>query len=112
MLLPRAVTQCQRYHCGQLTFFQHCRNNKIKLHHRNLTDRLIFEGGLMDGLINLSLQTLLFFFLILSSRTCAKNPESAGIHSEIVHSFALESLTVQESVHTIVFKSWNDRPIW
>ena len=96
----------------QLTCNSH-RRSKTKLHHRNLTDRLIFEGDLMRGLTDLVLQTFLFVFLILSSRTCSKNPESAGIHSEIVHSFALNSLSVQVYIHphAQIKLNWRHRPI-
>jgi hypothetical protein len=71
-----------------------CRSQKLRLHHRNLTDRLMFEGNLRTGLKTLVLQTLLFVFLILGSSISSNNPQAAGMRAEIVESLALDSIAV------------------
>jgi hypothetical protein len=48
---------------------------------------------LRTGLKSLALQALLFAFLILSSKTSSNNPQAAGLCSEIVESFALDSIS-------------------
>ena len=78
-----------------------CRSHRVRLHHRNLTDRLLFEGDLRTGLKALALQALLFAFLILSSKTSSNNPQAAGLYSEIVESFALDSLSVSCSMQLL-----------
>lgn len=83
--------------------FLRIRLNPTRLHHRNLTDRLIFEGKFMIGLFRLTLQILLFVFLILGSSMSSTNADAAGIYSEIVQSFDLQSLTDVKSTQEFLF---------
>ena len=90
-----SASTCLRPFClGALLKACACRSQKLRLHHRNLTDRLMFEGNLRTGLKTLLLQTLLFVFLILGSSISSNNPQAAGMRAEIVESFALDSIEV------------------
>jgi len=78
---------------GVIKRFFRYRLNRTRLDHRNLTDRLIFEGEFVKGIVRLSLQILLFTFLVLGSMKSASNADSSGLYSEIVDSFELETIS-------------------
>ena len=68
------------------------KTNRDRLHYQHLTSRLKFEGSLISGLVSLSLNILLFCFLIVSSMKASSNADCKGIHDEIDKSLNLHTL--------------------
>ena len=96
--ITRSILKVPNYVINSLSPEKRVRSLSLSLsNHRNLTDRLLFEGNLRTGLKTLMLQTLLFAFLILGSMISSNNPQAAGLRSEIVESFALDSISVSRS---------------
>jgi hypothetical protein len=75
-----------------ITVFLRRRSNPIRLNYQNCTDRLKFEGKFMHGLVRLSLQILLFVFLILASKKASSNADATGIYAEIDESLNLHAV--------------------